>query len=243
MGATDFATYSTRATVAEAYRAAVDEAVREYGQDSYNGTISTTSGAHQVVFSPMTKEGAALYANAHIEDAQKWGDALAIPVAEDKDFTFSTVKFSMAMPVTDGKVISEWELRDAAQKRAFDKYGDSLHSVTVTPKVKTKTIVESAKGNAVTRYEVSFNWGQTNSYDTKAQAVAAAKKMLESGNHTEVKVRAVKHYAESGSTAVTIKKTTVSATASVVVRIARPRINNPALINVTGWLLFGLAAC
>lgn len=44
MGAHDFQTTVRGKTAAEAYANAVEEAITMYGQDPYNGTISTTSG-------------------------------------------------------------------------------------------------------------------------------------------------------------------------------------------------------
>jgi len=44
MGATDFGTARVTKTPKEAYKKAVEEASYEYGNNSYNGTISTTNG-------------------------------------------------------------------------------------------------------------------------------------------------------------------------------------------------------
>ena len=44
MGAHDFQCTARGKNAADAYRNAVDDAIAMYGQDPYNGTISTTSG-------------------------------------------------------------------------------------------------------------------------------------------------------------------------------------------------------
>lgn len=48
MGGIDFRCRAFGKTVNEAYRNAVEDAETEYGQDSYNGTISTTDGLEDV---------------------------------------------------------------------------------------------------------------------------------------------------------------------------------------------------
>jgi hypothetical protein len=81
MGAQLIELTSRGASMREAYRNAVEEAVYEYGNDSYNGTISTTQG-----FVDMTKEYLSsgkslgdfaewLYENNKIS---KWGSAAGI---------------------------------------------------------------------------------------------------------------------------------------------------------------------
>src|SRR4051812_6229734 len=98
MGATNFEVFQKGTNLRDAYRDAVTEARDEYGHDGYNGTISTTGGVYQTVHSPMTKKGALLYANTNSGNAEKWGSALAVPVAEDSDFKLSTVKFTVTLP-------------------------------------------------------------------------------------------------------------------------------------------------
>lgn len=243
MGATDFVTFVPGTnTMKAAYQAAVSQALSEYGHDGYNGTISTTSGARQVVHTPVTSRTAAFYAQAHIDDAQKWEDALAVPVADDSQFKFSTAKFKVTLDPT--KINTEWDIKEAATEMAFAKYGHTLDRVDVTVKMTTKTVVESAKGSAVTRYELVRGYN-SQMFVTKAEAVAAAKKMLESGHNadTQVSIRAVKFYPESGTVAAKVKRVTTKATADVVVTIATPKVNNPGLLMTTGWLFFGLAAC
>lgn len=63
-----------------------------------SGSISTTDGYRQIVHTPMTRNGAEFYAELHIEDAQKWGSALAIPVAADSAFRFSDASFTITLP-------------------------------------------------------------------------------------------------------------------------------------------------
>lgn len=244
MGATDFVTGVIRTpSLRDAYDAAVRDAIAERGHDPYNGTISTTGGYHQAVRTPMTVSGANFVAQLGWEQAEKWGAAEAVPVAEDSHFTFTKVKLTLELPVADeyGNPTSEYDLREAAIKKAVKKYGETLHAVEVTPKVKTKVIVENATGRAVTKYELTGR-GSAPLFDTKAQAVAAAKKSVAEGNwHTELTVRAVKVYTDTGSTAATvIKKVTAEAKAAVTVTLATPK--KPYDTPITGWVFYGIAA-
>lgn len=240
MGATDFFTTAAGESVSEAYNRAVREALQEYGNDPYNGTISTTEGYRKVSYFPMTEDAAQEYAQRHIEEANKWGPALAIPVADDKDFSFNKATFTIEL--NPDEVRDRWTLEDIARQRASEKWGDSVHKVEVTPKITTKVVVDTPKGKAVTRYQVSRHWGQTNTYDTRAQAVAAAKKMLADRDDATatVNITAVKVYegADNGNAA-TVRKVVTSAKATVKVTLATPK-GHPAIKR---WAFFGLAAC
>lgn len=242
MGACDFYTTAPGANLGEAYRAAVNEARREHGDNPYSGTISTTEGYRQAVRTPRTRSGATLYGSAHIEDAQKWGPALAVPVAEDEHFAFGKARMTVTVdPVNQyGGSTTEWEIRDAAVAQAYAKYGDSLHAVKVTPKIKNKVVITRATGRAVTRYEVRLGYQGTGTlYDTKAQALAAARKAATAT--LTASVRAVKFYPDTDSAELAVVRTeTVSASAVLDITIATPKRSDTP---ISGWLFFGLAAC
>jgi hypothetical protein len=243
MGATEFTTYVAGANLGAAYASAVTDARCEYGNDGYNGTISTTSGYRRVLPTPLTLRAANLYGHTHIDDAQKWEHALAVPVAEDKHFTFRKVKMTVTVdPVNEhGHSASEWDIRDAALRKAFDKYGTSLHEVDVKPSIKTTTVVTQATGRAVTRYEVKTYGTRATLYDTKAQAIAAAKREALSSTGGSASVRAVKFYPDvNGTELAVVAAKTVSASAVLEITVATPR---RADTPTTGWLFFGLAAC
>jgi hypothetical protein len=244
MGATNFVTGAIRtASIRDAYDAAVNDAVAEHGHDSYNGTISTTGGYHQSVATPMTVSGANLIASTAWDHAEKWGPAEAVPVAEDRHFTFRKIKSVIELPTTDehGSMTSAHDLREAAVAKAVTQHSGSLHSVEVTPKVKTKIVTETAKGRAVTKYEVSSG-RSSRFFDTKAQATAAAKRLVSDDTwYRSVTVRAVKVYEDSGSAdAVVVKRVTVEAKAAVTVTIATPK--KPGSTPVEGWIFYGIAA-
>lgn len=82
MGAYSFHDVGKGNTAAEAYRAAVDDALFEWGHDAYNGTISTTSGYVKI---PLEEgEDPDLWAHRVLEDnrVQKWQDCACV---EDPD--------------------------------------------------------------------------------------------------------------------------------------------------------------
>lgn len=85
MGASLITTTSRGASMKEAYRNAVEDAVYEHGNDSYNGTISTTSGFRDVT-KEYRKSGKSLseYRDWVYEEdvVQKWGNALGICTTE-----------------------------------------------------------------------------------------------------------------------------------------------------------------
>lgn len=245
MGATNFVTGAVAGdSCNDAYNRAVKEAVREHGDDPYSGTIATTNGVYEAVRSPMTVSGANVYAGAMWETTHKWEATAAVPVAEDKHFTFRKVKFTAEVPATDeyGNPATEWDVRDAAMEKAVKQFGSSIHTVEVTPKVKTKIVVENSTGRPVTKYQVTGEHIRTAVYDTRSEAVVSAKKIIgDRSRPTQVVIQAVKVYPDTGSTAVTtVRSVTVEAKAAVVVTVATPK--KPHQTPVSGWVFFGTAA-
>lgn len=242
MGATDFYTFQAGADVGGAYQTAVREAVNEYGNDPYNGTISTTSGARLATRATFTAKGANLYARAHLDDAQKWGPALAVGVGGDSAFTFTKEKFAVTLEEDDDSWSPRHSLEEKAHRLAVSKWGERVHDVEVRHKVKTKVVATVAEGKPVTKWQA----GAHRLFDTKAQAVAAAKQSFKDDPHLTggVVVKQVKVWPDSRfrdkTAAVEVRVETVSATAEVVVTLATPkRVSVP----IEGWLFFGLAAC
>lgn len=248
MGATEFSTGVIRSVdVAAAYSAAVSDARHQYGSDGYNGTISTTAGYRRVVNTPMTAAGAELYAQRHWESASKWGDALAVPIADDEHFTLRTAKFTVTVEPADAEGnprTVQYAVHEKALESAAQRYGDQLHTISVDTKIETKTTVTRATGRAVTRYELAGSPAyRAKLFDTRAQAVAAAKLRIKDFYEIDtVRIRAVKFYPETNSTdAAVVAVETVRATATVTAAIAVPK--KPYSTPVDGWMFFGLAAC
>jgi len=71
-------------TAQEAYSMAVEDAIYEHGNDSYNGTISTTRGFKILSSKPLSREDARKRAARAIDDGEveKWEAAGAIRTKE-----------------------------------------------------------------------------------------------------------------------------------------------------------------
>lgn len=83
MGACSFTTSAYGKSMSEAYNNAVEDATHEYGNDAYNGTISTTRGCRDVT-AEYKRSGKSLnqYINDSIDNFNKWGACGGICVEE-----------------------------------------------------------------------------------------------------------------------------------------------------------------
>ena len=94
MGACSFSTYATGKTVEQAYQNAVEQAQFEYGHDSYNGTISTTSGVVELNVTAGDAEtidnliNKFFDGNMSMPAIQKWGKCGAIKHPDGKGYVF-----------------------------------------------------------------------------------------------------------------------------------------------------------
>ena len=83
MGATDFGNLAVGRfkNASEAYTDLVEEATHEYGYNSYNGTISTTSGFTMRDDNPRYGTKAFdKWENKMLDVAQKWEDCICIEI-------------------------------------------------------------------------------------------------------------------------------------------------------------------
>lgn len=218
-----------------AYNEADREARHEYGNEGYNGTISTTSGCQQVEYSAMTVDAARIYAGNNVERAHKWEAALAVPTSDDANFTFRTEKFTVL-----GNGGSQYDVREAGEKEAVRRFGTAVHKVTVEPDVKYKMVATNTPGRPVLKYTFKQHQGHR-VFDTRAEAVAAAKEVLARTGafDTKVEIRAMKVY-EDTTVAVTVERVVTKSTGKVTVTVATPK---RSAAPVTGWTFFGWAAC
>ena len=83
MGACSFTTSAYGKSMSEAYNNAVEDATHEYGNDAYNGTISTTRGCRDVT-AEYKRSGKSInqYINDNIDNFNKWGACGGICVEE-----------------------------------------------------------------------------------------------------------------------------------------------------------------
>lgn len=247
MGATTFITYSPGEHMKTAYQEACSEATRCHGNDGYNGTISTTSGVQQeVTTSIMTRSGAELYAYLNSEKGEKWGNALAIPVADNRSFSFEDVTMKISLPTTQGvldwdgrpvkqRPTNEADLQLAAREKALGQYGAKLHDIEVEARIKYDYNVWSPEGRATTVYVVN---GSDRQHLTKASAVKAAKELMKRSpwGGDAVQIKAIKVW-DGNSSAVVVNRVTLTAEATATVTVAKRQKDTP-----DGWIFFGWAA-
>lgn len=108
MGATDFRTTRRGWNMTEAYKRAVEDAVYENGNDSYNGTISTTNGViDKTSMFKSSKLSIDEFINKHIESCQKWGSAWGVCIEEPIQ-NKSKIKSKVTNIVSKGT--KKWEL-------------------------------------------------------------------------------------------------------------------------------------
>lgn len=247
MGACGFEEYHNDCGgLQKTYVEACNAAEYEYGRDSYNGTISTTNGARQVVSHVLTNAAARFYADVHSEDGEKWGPCCAIPVASDENFKFQRGQFTVVMsperdvvdwdgkPTGEKKPTTLFELQEECRRQAAVRFGDNVHSIEIKPYFKTKLVVSHTEGKPTTVYLCN-----NREYATKAAAISAAKQLLSEADHFQrVTVKAMKRWPTTAD-ALVVNKVTTAAEATVVVTTAHPR----GVVTLDGWLFFGWAAC
>ena len=149
MGASSFTMYAKGKNLSDAYERAVENATREYGDDPYNGTISTTNGVTDVTqsFKRSKKE---LYAFIDAEwDRFSKRDCAAICVEEPKGNT-NKVKSQVDHIVTPGT--KKWVLRYVVRKYNHNDLsshatkGDAVKAArTYTEKTQDQTTIHMVK--------------------------------------------------------------------------------------------------
>jgi Fe2+ transport system protein B len=147
MGARNFQFKQRGYSLQEAYHNAVDEAIDEYGNDIYNGSISTTRGVRDV-----TKEFKASgksvqqYIDDVMDNISKWDATRAICIEEPKD-DVRKIKSKVEHIVTPGT--KKWvlkyvviDLRDNEKviKSCFTK-GEAVEKAREHTEITTHTTV------------------------------------------------------------------------------------------------------
>jgi len=152
MGASLIVITARGMSMQDAYRNAVEDAIHEHGNDSYNGTISTTSG-----FVDKTKEyrgsdmdihtyAGWLYDNNKIS---KWGNAAGVCTAEPIENTNKIKSQVTAHPQKGNRV---WKTMYVAKTYDGNRIGESEFQADAiklarayTEREKTKSIVTIEK--------------------------------------------------------------------------------------------------
>lgn len=112
MGACSFQITSYGKSISEAYSNAVADAIHEYGNDAYNGTISTTSGVRDMT-SEFKRSGKDIrtFIDDNIDNFRKWGNCGGVCIDEPK-INSNKIKSKVEHIVSKGT--KKWALRYVA---------------------------------------------------------------------------------------------------------------------------------
>lgn len=109
MGAQSFIQRSKGNSVIDAYSKACKDAIDQYGNDTYNGTISTTGGVKDETAEwKRSKLSAYEYAEKRLEDTGKYHGAIGIC---ERSPVINTNKIRSVVKNAPIKGTSKWELR------------------------------------------------------------------------------------------------------------------------------------
>lgn len=150
MGATSFEMKSSAMSLREAYTNEVEQARAEYGNDSYNGTISTTRG---IVDKTSEFRRSLLTINEFvsktINEADKWGNCFGICIREPK---LNTNKVKTKVEKVVSKGAKKWITKHVVYARMDNYVGEKLTQGDAiklaqehTEKTKERTRVEIVK--------------------------------------------------------------------------------------------------
>lgn len=161
----------------QAYQTATSDAYHEYGHDSYNGSITTTRGFRVVSIAALPLKVArrisSEFADGHGID--KWGQAGAIAVAGDEDFTRVTKKKT----ITTTRAAA-WEIKAdvIAEAQATCASGEWVEDVRITDeKVKWKVKATKTTGRIRTMYEVRKGAHPVARHEKRTDALTQAREM------------------------------------------------------------------
>jgi hypothetical protein len=279
MGSTNFEqVYWGDESLREAYAEATSQAEREHGDSYYSGTIATTYGVSQVLPAhTMTADGAGVvsgWLNEGLAGKRteamgiKGGHALAIAIADDGAFTFSTKTLTFTLDELQRFIESgaegydnEWmrkERANAARQRpetflwefAAARVSEAfpLHTVhaverSYTPKIKLVTRRSQVK--STTMYEVVDARGSVvASEPTRVLANARIKIELseDAPRHVALGVRVVKHHSDiPGGASSIVERQVASAKITLKVTLATRKAAAPKGTK-RGWLFYGMAS-
>ena len=150
MGATNFSLKVGGKSLDDAYKSAVQNAVYENGNDSYNGTISTTSGITNKT-SEFKRSGLTPneFISKEINNARKWGNCFGICIQEPKGNT-NKVKTKVEKVVSKGA--KKWVTKYVVYSRMENYVGEKLTQADAiklaqahTEKTQERTRVEIEK--------------------------------------------------------------------------------------------------
>jgi hypothetical protein len=166
MGASLIEERGRGSSINDAYKRAVEDAIYEHGNDSYNGTISTTNGVKDVT-KQYRSSGKSIGDFAEYlyetDQLQKWGNALGVCLSEP---VVNNNKVKTQVNTTPQKGTRKWETRYVVQLFDGTVIGSSEFQIDAiklgreyTEKNKEKTYVHITKkliGSSTLVSEISY---------------------------------------------------------------------------------------
>lgn len=242
----------TQMGMEQAYRHAVDEALREHGNDPYNGTIATTNGVIRASDAPMTRGEASRFTEEYFDGTravpgvEKWEAAGAIPLlpsganeTRSKKLTLDTVEFASYQKGNQDVIRDELKILKGYILGSF-----SIKDLDVSMKVETK----GTEGERETRYFIEGNgfgpyrWQDGYPSQSLARAAADAKANAEATSMHEAQSQSWGIYGVTrradGSPLVRTRRVVKRASMTVEYVMERKVSGR----RPDGWLFFGWAA-
>ncbi|KZF17787.1 hypothetical protein [Rhodococcus sp. EPR-134] len=252
MGGHDFhEVVYTNSDVEAVYEDLCAEAVLEYGNNGYNGTISTTRGVNPVRVPPMSLAAAFTLASDRVDGLDKWNACEAIPLLEERQPVYENdgrVTVSLQVPWS---VYSDHDaMRSALGKklgRSADEVADWFliaRETTVTRRAK----ITATSGPRETRhFVVSSNQNQLPAWALGHRTQAAAREALKGiganllAETVELEVISITRRVD-GQPLVKATLTAKDVNAKASVSLQRKTCDGFLGTKQAGWLFYGWAA-
>lgn len=249
MGAVEFKfTVKSSMSLRDVYDAVHAEALAEDGDDPYSGTIATTDGVrlHPTQRTPVSAEVANLLGAARLDVLAK-DVCEAIPVARPEDIVERVVSVTITAAHPNSSAAVSAAITAAVHRHLGDDEqiagwepitwdthrGHTVHTTKGAASI--RYFVEDEDYKRVTSHDATVL--DLDGYPTKAEARAAAIKLVESSAHPRELGVVGRRHIDGNEVLLTVASTSQDASATVNVRLHSTRPN----VDQAGWLLYGMA--
>lgn len=248
MGAHSFLDTTDLTDPTEGFRDLQIRALSEYGNDSYNGTISTVAGFSQAARyrDPIPHDCLWVLENriwderreGDVPEIRKWESCLAVPLADREDFEWEERSFTFDVESGGRNIVQSWE----AQKKVIEQLGPEewaadvkIEKLTPDREVRIEE-KESEPGQLIGFAVATVSAGgpsidSRNLYEDREAALDRARRMsaFDERKHTVIEIRS------AGFTCGQARSLDLY---RVTYRVPRA-LSNP---QVSGWAFIGMAA-
>lgn len=236
-----------------AYKSAVDDARREFGDNPYNGTISTTNGVRLAHPTPMTEQAAMDKADDLIDAYTKWESAGAIPLVKSIPAVRGEATRTTVTVTVKGDADHD-TVKATFAKALKVRPGDITDITTLVRKPTYISRAVAPKEKSETRYFIMRPDGRMPVWEaghaTQSEARAAAmiqpnpsvfERRWGSIDHVTAEIVGITRRV-TGEPLVTVTHT--PKTIEVTADVKTAKITTPAKATTEhyGWLIFGWAA-